>query len=128
MSKDYHWVTVATFDFPHQTLLLESRLEAAEIPYFLKDAYVAQTTYSLAVGGIKLQVPSDCVDEVWAIFQEIGLADRLPSATSPDIFEQLSAAVAHLPLLGRVPAQVRWLVLLVVCTLPFVWLLYRWLV
>lgn len=113
------WPIVATFNFPHEIILLRSRLELAEIPHFFKDEMVAQTSYALAVGGIKLQVPENHTEEVYALMQEVGLADSLPEVNpKPDIFEALSEQTAYLPLLKHVPSEIRWLVLLAACTIP----------
>lgn len=124
VSSGQPWVTVAIFDFPHEIMLLRSRLEADNIPHFFKDEFVAQTSYALAVGGIKLQVPEDRIDEVHGIFQEVGLSDKLPQNPTPDIFDIISSQAAYIPLLRRLPGELRWLVLVALFTAPAVLLLY----
>lgn len=51
-------ITVATFSQPTEAHILKGRLEAEGIPCFLGDEHIiaAQPLYSLAVGGVKLQV------------------------------------------------------------------------
>ncbi|MDX5418448.1 MAG: DUF2007 domain-containing protein [Hymenobacteraceae bacterium] len=51
-------VTVATFSQPTEAYILKGRLEAEGIPCFLGDEHIiaAQPLYSVAVGGVKLQV------------------------------------------------------------------------
>jgi hypothetical protein len=51
-------VTVATFNQPTEAHILKGRLEAEGIPCFLGDEHIiaAQPLYSVAVGGVKLQV------------------------------------------------------------------------
>lgn len=119
------WPTIAIFDFPHEITLLRSRMEAEEIPHFFKDELVAQTSYALAVGGIKLQVPAEHHGQVYVLFQELGLTEKLPQ-TRPTIdpFEQISMQLSQFPMLRGLPAEVRWLVPLAVFTISGVILLY----
>ncbi len=118
------WKTIAVFDFPHEIVLLRSRLEDAQIPHFFKDEFAVQTSYALAVGGIKLQVADEDVDEVYGIMQEVGLSDRLPQPHQPDFFEQLSLMTAEVPVLRNIAPEARWLVLLSACMVPTLLVLF----
>lgn len=71
------WVTIATFDLPHQAYLAKSRLVAEDIPVFLRDEHLNRL-YTGALGGIKLQVPPARLEEA----QEI--LDSLPDVELQD--------------------------------------------
>ncbi|MDX1604630.1 MAG: hypothetical protein R3202_00485 [Candidatus Competibacterales bacterium] len=57
-----NWVTVATYDFLPDAEIARGRLRAEGVAAHLADQHLVQTDwlYSIAVGGIKLQVaPAD---------------------------------------------------------------------
>lgn len=62
-------VTVASFNMPHQAHLAKSRLEAAEIPVFIRDEHLISINnlYSPALGGVKVQVPATHLKEAQEI-------------------------------------------------------------
>ena len=62
-------VTIATFDFLPQAEIARGRLLAEGIPSRLADQNLVQTDwlYSIAVGGIKLQVASEDVEQALGI-------------------------------------------------------------
>ena len=53
-----HYVTILTFTYPHDAIIIKGRLEADGIPCFLKDELTVQVDnfYTNALGGVKLQV------------------------------------------------------------------------
>lgn len=61
MSSKPSFTTLMTFTYPHETAIVKSYLEAEGIEVFLKDEMSAQMHHfhSNAIGGIKLQVPTD---------------------------------------------------------------------
>ncbi|HYV95432.1 MAG TPA: DUF2007 domain-containing protein [Chitinophagales bacterium] len=67
-------VTVSTFSFPHQLLLIRSVLESEGIHCFTKDELTIQIMplYSLAIGGIKLQAFESDAIRARAVLQEEG--------------------------------------------------------
>lgn len=66
-------VTVATFNQPTEAHILKGRLEAEGIPCFLGDEHIiaAQPLYSIAVGGVKLQVTEGDVEEALEMLARI---------------------------------------------------------
>ena len=84
------WITIATFNMPYQAHLAKARLEAADIPVFLKDENLIsiQQLYSPALGGVKLQVQGADVEEALEILDstpDVDLRDEEAlSATMPD--------------------------------------------
>ena len=82
-------VTVASFNMPYQAHLAKARLEAADIPVFLKDEHLIsiQQLYSPALGGVKLQVLGENIEEAQDILDstpDVELQDEEAlSATMP---------------------------------------------
>jgi hypothetical protein len=68
------WVTVATFMYPHQAAMIQAKLESEGIECFLKDKNTADANplYSVAIGGVKLQVRANDVDRVTPMLKEAG--------------------------------------------------------
>lgn len=66
-------ITVATCNELTEAYILKGRLEAEGILCFLGDEHIvgAQPFYAVAVGGIKLKVPENDVDEAKAILASI---------------------------------------------------------
>jgi hypothetical protein len=70
-------VTIATFDFLPQAEIVRGRLRAEGIACELADQHLVQTDwlYSIAVGGIKLQVEARDVERDLAILDNDYSAD-----------------------------------------------------
>ncbi|MDX5437376.1 MAG: DUF2007 domain-containing protein, partial [Pontibacter sp.] len=66
-------VTIATFNEPTEAHILKGRLEAEGILCFLGDEHIvgAQPFYSVAVGGVKLRVTEQDVEEAKTILSRI---------------------------------------------------------
>ncbi len=64
-------VTIATFDFLPQAEIARGRLQAEGIHSHLADQNLVQTDwlYSIAVGGIKLQVADEHAEQALAILK-----------------------------------------------------------
>ena len=57
---------------PYQAHLAKARLEAAEIPVFLKDENIGRLyQYAGALGGVKLQVPGANIEEAQKILDSV---------------------------------------------------------
>jgi DNA-directed RNA polymerase subunit RPC12/RpoP len=66
------FITIATFTYPHEAVIIKGRLEAEGINCFLQDELTVQVNnfYSNAVGGIKLKVKRDEVEKAKEILKE----------------------------------------------------------
>ena len=66
------FTTVASFSFPHEAHLAQSRLEAEGIPVFIADEHTInmQWLYSNALGGVKVQVPAQFHDQAKEILAQ----------------------------------------------------------
>jgi hypothetical protein len=96
-------VTVATFQWPTDAAVPQGLLEHAGIPTFLKDAHTVQVNNmaAQAVGGVKLQVPSDRAAEARAILQEGGfITAEVPEDNT--LWAELDHITRQIPLLGRI--------------------------
>lgn len=95
-------VTIKTFTYPHEAYIIIGKLESEGIYTFLRDEMTVQVHnfYSNAVGGVKLQVPSEDVERALAILdeqneepekvvvlskEEVGAADACPFCHSENI-------------------------------------------
>lgn len=72
-------VTIATFNEPTEAHILKGRLEAEGILCFLGDEHIigAYPLYAMAVGGIKLKVTENDVDEAKTILRRIWQGNTL---------------------------------------------------
>lgn len=66
-------VTIASFNMPYQAHLAKTRLEAADIPVFIRDEHTISINqlYSPALGGVKVQVPEDRLKEARDILDSV---------------------------------------------------------
>ncbi|MCG8698926.1 MAG: DUF2007 domain-containing protein [Bacteroidales bacterium] len=69
-----NWVTIIQFTYPHEAHPVKGALEAAGIETFLKDELTVQVDNYLsnAIGGIRLQVPDENVQDAVSILKENG--------------------------------------------------------
>lgn len=72
-------ITIATFNDVTEAHILKGRLEAEGILCFLGDEHIvgAHPFYSVAVGGVKLKVTENDVEEAKAILKQIWQGDTL---------------------------------------------------
>lgn len=65
-------ITIAAYSFPHEAHLAVSRLGAAGISAYIADEHTItmQWLYSNALGGVKVQVAAEFVEQAQAILQE----------------------------------------------------------
>jgi hypothetical protein len=64
--------TIATFSFPHEAHIAKANLEAEGIPAFIADEHTINMQWFLsnALGGVRIQVPSQFVEKASAILQQ----------------------------------------------------------
>jgi hypothetical protein len=61
--------TIGSFSTPEEAHLVRCRLEAAGIPAFIRDEFTIQLywLYSTALGGVRVDVPDDRVEDARAL-------------------------------------------------------------
>lgn len=93
-------ITVATFSQPTEAYILKGRLEAEGIPCFLGDEHIiaAQPLYSVAVGGVKLQVTEGDAQEAMEMLARIRggtseyiLDDNIELAPPSQVYHETTA-------------------------------------
>ena len=74
MNKSDDFITVLTFTYPNEVVVIRARLESEGIECFVKDELTVQVNpfYSNAIGGIKLQVRESDLDRTIEILKEGG--------------------------------------------------------
>lgn len=72
------FITVATFQYPHEAHVLQSTLEAEGIKVFLKDEFTVQVDpfLSNAVGGVKLQVHKADAERAIELLKDIKVTEN----------------------------------------------------
>jgi hypothetical protein len=65
-------ITIASFSFPYEAHIARANLEAEGIPAFIADEHTInmQWLYSNALGGIRLQVPSEYAERAQDILAQ----------------------------------------------------------
>jgi len=112
------FVTIKTAMYPHDLVVVQSLLEAEGFPFFTKDEHTirANPLYSVAVGGVKLQVQEDDVEMVRALLQENGFTTDDEFGSSGDdmassIYTTLDTATKDIPFLKTRGLEERMLIL-----------------
>ena len=80
--------TVATFSAPFEANVLRARLEAEEIPAFVADEHLVGANWLLsnALGGVKVQVPRDCIPDAKAIIEAVAKGEYALEVPPEDDF------------------------------------------
>jgi hypothetical protein len=65
-------ITIATYSFPYEAQIARANLEAEGIPAFIADEHTInmQWLFSNALGGIRLQVPSEFAEQAQEILEQ----------------------------------------------------------
>jgi len=117
------FVTVATFDNPTSLLVLRSRLEDEGIEYRIPDELTTQVNplYSVAMGGLRLQVRESDVSATIAILKEL---DYWHESAEPPFLESFDRATAKLSWLNSMQPVFRFLLLVGVCLVLILMVVY----
>lgn len=106
------FVTVATFTYPTELVIIRARLESEGIECFAKDEMTVQVHnfYSNAIGGIKLQVKQSDTDKAIEILKDAGYikeADFQP----PKFWIKLDSLTSKIPLINKARLELRFIIL-----------------
>jgi hypothetical protein len=85
-------ITIARFSKPEEAHLMRTRLEAGGVPAYVQDENMVQMDwlYSNAIGGVRVQILEEDIDDARAIIQEPPVVDTTndtqacPSCSSHD--------------------------------------------
>ncbi len=66
------YLTVAIFDYPHEIMILKHLMEQSGIPFYFENETTMSIVpmYSIALGGIKLKVPAENVEDAKALLDD----------------------------------------------------------
>ncbi len=72
------WIVIKTFSFPYEAQIAKTQLEAFGIPVYIENEHTINMDwfYSNALGGVRLLVPENYVDEAKS-FLEKDFSDEL---------------------------------------------------
>lgn len=95
--RPIRWVTIATFFNPTQAHLARLRLESEGIDCVILDEFMAAHVFAVAVGGIKVQVPAERVEEARAALaprpvELVGEGDFANSSAGPAVLDYVRPA------------------------------------
>ena len=95
-------VTIKTFTYSHEVAVIASRLEADGIRCFVQDGLTTQIHpfMSSAIGGVKLQVREEDVEEAIAMLKESGDLTDCDFDPSPSQL-RLYRILSKMPVLRR---------------------------
>ena len=111
----YSFITIATFQFPHEAQIFKSKLESEGIAVFLKDELTVQMhSYINAIGGIKLQVREPDVASAMDILQEAGVTGVVAEQEEPAYIRWIDRRTNEIPVLKKLPVVMRGFILLAV--------------
>ena len=110
-------ITVLTFTYPHELVIIRGRLESEGIECFVQDELTVQVSpfYSNAIGGIKLQVrESDYQKAVEILKAEGYIMETSQSAASSKFMDDFNKFTSSIPFLGKFQLEIRLLIILAI--------------
>lgn len=74
-----HFITVAVFNYPHETTILRHLLDSEGLQYYFENETMANLVpmYSVALGGIRLKVHPNDFDTVKEIITSLETGSHL---------------------------------------------------
>ncbi len=66
------WIVIKTFSFPYEAQIAKTQLEAFGIPVYIENEHTINMDwfYSNALGGVRLLVPENYVDEAKSFLEK----------------------------------------------------------
>jgi type III secretory pathway lipoprotein EscJ len=107
-------VTVITFTFPNEMAIIKGRLESEGIECFVRDELTTQviSMYSIALGGIKLQVKESDVERAVAILKEGGYLKN-EDAKPSKLLSIINIATSKIPIIKNLRIEIKLVIFLV---------------
>jgi hypothetical protein len=101
------YVTILSLPYPQQIYIIKGRLESEGIECRIKDELTVQTNpvYSIAVGGVKLQVKEKDITEATKILVSEGYLNNNEVEENP--YSEMEAFARKLPLFRKLRFEVR---------------------
>ncbi len=106
-------ITLTTFEYPHESYIIKSKLESEGIYVFLKDELTIQADnfVSNAIGGVKLQVRENDVDKATEILKlfDVHISQPYEPEKFVLIFDNLTKKI---PVIGKISLANRGVILI----------------
>jgi hypothetical protein len=120
------FVTVLILNNPIDLIVLRTRLEDEGIDYLVPDELTTQVNplYSVAVGGVRLQVRESQVSEVQELLKELGYWEEQKSERT--FLDKFDSASSHVPFLNTIQPLFRFLILVTIFVLVLLGLLLKY--
>ncbi|MFT6747891.1 MAG: hypothetical protein ACJAZ2_002248 [Glaciecola sp.] len=102
-----NWITVVSFNFPHDAALAAAKLESEGFMVEVRDEFTIQADvlYSNAIGGIKVMVLEQDYDAAFGVLVEAGfIVVPEKKDTFISIFERITA---NFPVVGKLNVQLK---------------------
>ncbi len=111
------FVTVLILNNPIDLIVLRTRLEDEAIDYLVPDELTTQVNplYSVAVGGVRLQVRESQVSEVQELLKELGYWEEQKSERT--FLDKFDSATSQVPFLNTIQPLFRFLILVTIFVL-----------
>ena len=118
-------ITIWTFPYQHQMLIIRGRLESEGIETFAQDELTIQIDplYSNALGGIKLMVYEEDAERATEILAETGYVKKADKQTE-EFLQRLYSFTGRLPLLRNISFERRVFILVGVAVILVTAFLY----
>ncbi len=118
-------VTIATFTYPSEVVVIKGRLESEGIECFVKDEITAQVHnfISNAIGGVKLQVRQSDAIRATEILKEAGYLDESDNGHS-DFRTNVESITDRIPLLKHLRIELRMLIFILVFLAVLLFIIY----
>jgi hypothetical protein len=120
------FVTVLILNNPIDLIVLRTRLEDEAIDYLVPDELTTQVNplYSVAVGGVRLQVRESQVSEVQELLKELGYWEEQKSERT--FLDKFDSATSQVPFLNTIQPLFRFLILVTIFVLVLLGLLLKY--
>jgi hypothetical protein len=117
------FVTVLILNNPIDLIVLRTRLEDEAIDYLVPDELTTQVNplYSVAIGGVRLQVRESQVSEVQELLKELGYWEEQKSERT--FLDKFDSATSQVPFLNTIQPLFRFLILVTIFVLVLLALL-----
>jgi len=118
------WVTVLTASYPQQLWVIRTKLESEGIECFIKDELTVQSynLYSNAVGGVKLQVLEEDVEQARKVLEELGYIKDEP--VEIDFLAKADKKTSIIPVLKNLRITHRIIIITILSVASLTTLLY----
>jgi hypothetical protein len=119
-------ITIKTFTYSSEVLVLRGRLESEGIECFVQDELTIQVDpfYSNTIGGVKLKVRESDLEKAMEILKEGGYITDEPPPLSP-LYQKLENATSDLPLIKNLPPDLRLYIVVVLFIVVAILLIYK---